>query len=219
MKLNSIFKLTFISILFLQSCFSERHLVGQGKFEKEARTVNAPFTKIRVECAANITLKQADTISIVAKDYENLLPHLRTEVKDSTLIIDYRDIHPIEWSGADLIINVPQITDIDISGKCNVMTKDSFNFENLEITASGVSNFTLKGKAKRVVIDVSGVGYAYLFELPCETAEIAISGTGRAEMNVAKNLTTEISGIGRVLYKGTPSVKKYTSGIGFVKRY
>jgi Putative auto-transporter adhesin, head GIN domain len=219
MKNNIIYLPALFLVFFLNSCYIERHISGEGRFTGEKRDITAYFNKIRVECAANITLRQGDTVKVSVKDYENLLTYLKTEVRDSTLIIDYKDVNPLEWSGADIDITVPQISNFDISGKCNVRTAGNFNFEDLKIYASGMSNFTLRGSAQHLTVDISGMGYAYLFEMPCETAKVDLSGTGRAELNVKNNLKVNISGIGRVMYKGTPSVTKSVSGIGRVKSY
>jgi hypothetical protein len=54
--------------------------------------------------------------------------------------------------------------------------------------------------------------------LQVETAELSISGAGKAEVAVSETLKVAISGAGKVTYTGNPTVEKDVSGAGSIRR-
>jgi hypothetical protein len=77
----------------------------------------------------------------------------------------------------------------------------------------------LSGSAKDVGVDISGAVDLFAYDLLAENYKLGISGAGKAEINVSKNLKLDISGAATVHYKGTPTnISQDISGAGSVKK-
>ena len=155
---------------------------------------------------------------MVAKDYENLLPHLSTRILGNRLIIDYDDTWIIH-SAAEVTVTMPRLTGIDISGSSNLGTIGTFKFDDLGITVSGSGDLILAGSAKNLNLKVSGSSNLRAFDMPCDTARIMISGSGDVQMSVNKLLDVNISGSGDLIYKGNPSIISRISGSGRIRKF
>lgn len=125
--------------------------------------------------------------------------------------------------------SLASLKEIKLAGSGNARTNGVFrNIENLklEIEGSGEFDFTLgeiqsletkvigmgvvnlAGFAFHSFIDLSGLGgEVKAFDLTSTTCEIKIAGSGECEVTVDRSLDIEISGNGKVCYKGTPALK------------
>jgi len=54
--------------------------------------------------------------------------------------------------------------------------------------------------------------------LQVKTAELSISGAGKAEVSASDSLKVAISGAGKVTYNGNPTVEKHVSGAGTIRK-
>ncbi|MEM1122662.1 MAG: DUF2807 domain-containing protein [Bacteroidota bacterium] len=79
--------------------------------------------------------------------------------------------------------------------------------QSLETKVSGTGVIDLAGFAIHHFIDMSGSGKVKAFDLTSTTCDIKISGLGECEVTVVRSLNVDMSGIGKVCYKGTPWVK------------
>ena len=163
-------------LIFLTGCIKEA-LSGWGNIASENRTVIGSFNEIEVKGSFNVFVKQGDSLKVVAKDYENLLPHLSTRILGNRLIIDYDDTWIIH-SAAEVTVTMPRLTGIDIRGSSDLGTIGTFKFDDLGITVSGSGDLILAGSAKNLNLKVSGSSNLRAFDMPCDTARITISGSG-----------------------------------------
>jgi Putative auto-transporter adhesin, head GIN domain len=212
-----LYSLPALFLVFLTGCFKER-ITGWGNIGSENRTVRASFNEIEVKSAINLLIKQGDSLQIVVKDYENILPNLTTRVLGNRLIIDYNDVL-INRSEGEVTVTLPRLTSLEVSGSSDIGTIGNFKFDNLGITISGSTDMVLAGSAKNVNMKITGSGDLKAYDLPCDTARSTISGSGTGKVNVQKLLDVNISGSGDLIYKGNPSVSTHISGSGRVQRF
>jgi hypothetical protein len=85
---------------------------------------------------------------------------------------------------------------------------------NGSIDGSGIIQFF--GEASRSDFNISGSGEIRAYELPVDTCEAEISGSGNMYVNVQNLLKAKISGSGSVYYLGNPVVDSEISGSGSV---
>lgn len=87
-----------------------------------------------------------------------------------------------------------------------------------EIATSGSGKIKAAGVISESNIGISGSGLVDIKELVSEKSTTKISGSGKVNLNVTKELDAKVSGSGSVYYTGNPEVKKIsTSGSGKVK--
>ena len=204
-------------LVFLTGCFKEP-ITGWGTIASENRIVSSPFNEIEVKGSFNVFVKQGDSLKIVVKDYQNLLPYLTTRVLGNRLIIDYTDAWVLHSEG-EVTVTMPRLSNIDITGSSEVGTIGTFKFDDLGINVSGSGNLILAGSVKNMNMKISGSGNLRAYDLPCDEAKIIISGSGNGQMNVNKLLDVTISGSGDLVYKGNPTVTSRISGSGRIRRF
>jgi hypothetical protein len=89
-----------------------------------------------------------------------------------------------------------------------------------KITAgiSGSGSVSLKGQTKDFMIDLTGAGHAYCYDLLTENTTVQISGAGSAQVYASITLKADVSGAGNISYKGNASVSQQISGAGSVNK-
>jgi hypothetical protein len=206
-----------VSVLFLTGCYKDV-VLGTGDIVSEQRRINGTFSEILVKGSMDLFVQQGDSIKVVAKDFSNVLPYLTTRVSGNRLVIDYEDAW-IRESRGEVTVTLPKLTGIEISGSSEVGTIGAFKCDDLLVNVSGSGNINLVGTAKRLNLRVSGSGDFRAFEMPTDTARITISGSGKGQLTVNKLLDVVISGSGDVIFKGNPNVTSQISGSGRVRKF
>jgi len=232
MKIKHLFFIL-ITFIILTSCFNT--IDGNGTIVTETRDIDN-FNEIDVAGAYELILVQGNKVALEVVADENLLEHIRTEVKNNTLFISNKesirkskslklfitvvDLKKIDASGAVNIHNKnilqAEYLDIDVSGAAELNLIVDLN--DFELDLSGASETTLKGKTKNFDIDISGAGELNAKDFEVENAKIDLSGAASANVFVTKNLDVDIAGAGSVKYKGNPTIKKEVSGAGSIKQ-
>jgi Putative auto-transporter adhesin, head GIN domain len=202
--------------LAMMSCIEDR-VFGSGSILTEKRTITTPFKEIRIKNSMDVTIKQGDSLSVEVKDYGNLLPYITTRVSGNTLIID-SDAW-IRHSVGVVMITLPTLTGVEVDGSGNISTVGNFTFNDLSLIVDGSSNFSLAGSCKTLTAKIYGSGSIHAFDMPTETANVSVSGSGALKLNVLRTLDVAISGSGDVMYKGDPSVTSRITGSGRVYKY
>lgn len=213
-------------------------LEGSGKLITEERKVSN-FDRVSLSGFGEVTIHQGETESLTVRTDDNIMPYIKTEVRNRTLELGFtpsgsrRSINPSDGIHFDLVVK--DISRLDISGAGSV-TIDSLTAEKLLIDLSGagsleISNLAadelvskISGAGSVVVagqvtgqeLNHSGLGSYYAGDLESETALVTISGAGSATLWVRETLDVKVSGIGNIIYYGTPRVIQNVTGLGKV---
>jgi hypothetical protein len=210
---------------------------GSGNVVTETRKVSG-FDAVSVSYPAQVLIKQGSTESLKIEAEDNLLPNLKTEVKNGTLEIFYRrengkhvnptktvritivakDLNDVDFTSAgELIIEnfETDSLDVSLSGAGNV-NFDEIDVKTLAVSLSGAGSATASGIADSLDLTISGFGDFKGKELHCQDAQVSISGAGSATVWVDEDLKAEVSGAGSISYYGSPSVTRQISGVGGV---
>jgi flagellar biogenesis protein FliO len=216
--------------------FLARGVDGSGNVVKENREVQA-FHGIEAGSAFRIEVVKGDKQSVVIETDDNIQELIKLKVDDGVLEIETKgNIRNPEKLNAYIVM--PVLDDLDLSGACNLISKDRFEsdkmdidlsgasglkinikVDNLDLEQSGASKATISGFADHMEIDASGASHSYLKDLEVNKAEIDASGASKINVNVMEYLNGECSGASHINYSG--DVKKVdvsTSGAGSVNR-
>jgi hypothetical protein len=208
---------------------------GSGNVITQTREVSG-FDAVNVEYPAQVLIKQGNTESLKIEAEDNLLPNLKTEVKNGTLEIFYKrengkhvnptkivkititvkDLTEVDFTSAgELIIEKLKTDNLDVSlsgaGNLNL---EEIQVQALEVNLSGAGSMTASGTADDLNLNISGFGDFKGAELHDKKAHVDISGAGSATVWVDDSLAAEVSGAGSVSYYGSPSVTRDISGVG-----
>jgi hypothetical protein len=210
---------------------------GSGNVVTETRKVSS-FDSIKVDYPAQVTVSQGKTESIKIEAEDNLLPGLRTDVKNGQLRIYYhvdagkpvnatepirvaivvKDLKDIEFDSAGELtvkgLNTDSL-DLSLSG-AGSLKLDDVVLTKFSVNLSGAGSIFASGSTDNLDLNISGFGSFNGKDLEAQFATANLSGAGSATVWVDKELIANISGVGSVNYYGSASVKKTANGIGGV---
>lgn len=219
---------------FIFSC-NTNCIEGNGRPGSESRDLPV-FTKIELGGAYNLVLTQdSATQSLMIHADENLLPYIKTEVRDGALRV-YSDDNICD--DVKIAIAMNELTNLDVSGAVEVEMTNRFSTQEFQLEASGAVEATLdveaekintsisgageigyRGEAGRHDVRVSGAGELKAFDLVTGIYDIRVSGAAECGIHVLNELHVSASGASSVLYKGNPTViKEDVSGASSIKK-
>lgn len=211
MRASAIFLVLFC--LVLTSC--NRHGVrGSGIAKSEQRSISQ-FTSVEISGTFNATIHCGETPGITVSGDDNILPLVKTEVRNSKLLVyAVQDVDPRTELSVD--IKTPSLNSTSVSGVASVEIQKAQGPE-LTLVLSGAGNMNANGTVDHANLVITGAGSMATRDLRAKSLRITMSGAGKADVFASDTLDVTISGAGSVSYYGNPGqVKKNISGVGFV---
>ena len=210
---------------------------GSGNVVTETRDVSG-FQAIDISYPAQVLVKQGSKESLEIEAEDNLLPGLKTQVKNGVLDIFYKTTngkHVNPTKTVKITIVVKDLTSVDFTSAGD-LTIENLKTNALDVSLSGAGNLKLNkilvkalgvdlsgagsmsasGTADDLSLNISGFGDFKGTDLHSKDAQVDISGAGSATMWVDNNLDAQISGAGSISYYGSASVTKQVNGFGGV---
>jgi len=237
-------KLLYTSILpllalILSSC-NVSVVRGSGHVVSETRPVS-DFNRVELVGSGDVVLTQGSEEALTVEAEDNLMSHLRTEVRGHTLYLGFTDnvaseiivpTRPVKYyvslktleglklSGSGNItaheLQAGQLG-LDISGSGDIVI-DSLTAQTVESSISGSGKVQLsQGNAPEQRVEISGSGNYQGEKVAGQAVTVQISGSGNATVQAQETLEARISGSGDIYYYGTPRVTESVTGSGRVK--
>jgi len=209
---------------------------GEGPVQTETRTVT-DFHAIDLNISGNVEVSIGENYAVEISAQQNLLPLLKTEVKDGALRI-FCDENMNSSEGIKIRVTAPAFDrfslagsgeirvmnalraekmDLNISGSGDVFCPQS-DFGVLDISIVGSGDIELGGKTNDMKADISGSGEVRAKSLTTNTLKVNITGSGTVTADVSMDLVANISGSGDVFYSGSPKVESNVIGSGSVEK-
>lgn len=225
-----------VMLLLLLTACGLSVVQGSGNIQTEARPVSG-FDRVMFAGNGELVITQGDTESLTVEADDNLLPLIKTEVKNGELFIGfdkedwdtfYRPSQPIRFnlalddlsaltlSGSGRATMAELIADhllIEVSGSGSVEV-DQLQASDLSLVLSGSGQVELSGQATLQEVGISGSGTYHGGDLESQTASVSSSGSGSGTLWVRESLEAKLSGSGSVSYYGSPAVTSESSGSG-----
>jgi hypothetical protein len=210
---------------------------GSGTMKTETRKVES-FRAVEVSYPAEVYISQGTAESVKIEAEDNLLPGLKTRVRNNRLEIYYevngdKHVQPTEPVIITIVVKDLEEVNFESAGKLDItgIETDSLSVsvsgagdlkvnditaKDLSVNLSGAGSMTASGTTDKLDVSISGFGDFTGKNLESKDASVDISGAGSASVKVSDTLDAEISGAGSVNYYGSPSVTKQISGVGSV---
>lgn len=191
---------------------------GSGRVVTENRVV-AGFHGVLVSGVGRVVVERTgrEALRITAED--NIVPHLRSEVRDGTLILGPKP--GVSLSPREEMIYHLEVVELD-----RIESSGAVSFEadlgrqpELDVVLSGVCVVEATGSVDRLSLTLSGVTGFGGIGLESARAHIEASGVSWANVWVTDRLDAWASGVSSVRYKGSPAVYAHTSGSSSVNPY
>ena len=192
------------------------------------------FKEIALELSADVTVLKGESTSLVIEAQSNLIDKIKTKIRgDKLTISDEGCINSKER--IKITVYLPELEALEVNGSGNIMVPDTFQVKDitLEINGSGdikgkfiaakiesdirgSGNIILTGSANKHTMEILGSGNIKAGDLPSNSSEVRVSGSGDVFVYAIQNLDVKINGSGTVHYKGKPSVNSSVNGSGKV---
>lgn len=227
----------------ITSCASDwmnkKTIKGNRETITQTREISPDFKQLSTASMIDIVIiPEENDGTVKLKGESNILEYIKTEVKDGSLHIEFKDNYNISSHGKlEVSVKSNQIENILSSGSGDIKTDGTLKIpaltikktgsgdmdlaldvEKLKINTSGSGDFKLKGKAEDFEIDKTGSGDLYAFDFQVNNADINSTGSGDANLNISQKLKFKSTGSGDVKYKGDPTVDSQITGSGSLKK-
>src|SRR4051812_23280755 len=204
-----------LALLMLSGCKFDR-VSGSGATKLEKRSVPA-FTTVDISGAYEVEIVAQKEQSVEIEGDDNLLPLIKTEVKNGVLEISNEKSISTKQK-LRVRISVQQLGGIETSGASNIVATN-VKTDEFKIDSSGASELKVSGEAGTLSIDSSGAGAIDTKDLHAEKVNVHASGAVTAEVYATEALNASVSGGSDVTYYGNPkTVTEDKSGAGTITK-
>ncbi len=209
--MKKLFLISLVSVFVLSSC-NWHKIRGNGSIKTETRDI-AAFEAITCDGGYDVQIKCQEKQSVAIETDENLLPQIKTVVRNNKLYIDTKGML-FPTNGIRIIISVPDITEFTSNGSTDGNI-NNVNNNALDIGINGSGKLHLDGKSGTVHINTSGSSKIDASALISENSDIQINGSGNIQVYATNSINVQINGSGTVKYKGEPkSINQQINGSG-----
>jgi len=180
----------------------------------ETRQVSG-FTGINGSSVFNITITKGNTESLVIEADNNVMPFVRSEVKDGVLNLYLSNgKQQVNIKTLKATIVMKDLNNVTLSGACNLTAKDLFTPEKFKADCSGVSKMDVNLNAGQLSIESSGAGIVTIKANVTGDAGLNVSGTSTIKGGLkANNVNLSSSGTCSIELTGSATnVKINASG-------
>lgn len=215
-------------------------ILGSGRVTTENRSVGN-FDAVLLSGAGDLTITQGDSEALTVDAEDNLMPYIKTEVRNGTLVISFDNgngrTQLTPTKGIRYTLSAKNLKSIDLSGAGRVSSASlkgdqlsigisgagSINIDHVEATTltstlSGAGNLKVAGQVTGQTVVLSGLGSYDAGNLGSQLAKVSVNGAGGATVWARDTLDVTISGAGGVNYYGSPQIQKKISGIGGITK-
>lgn len=218
-KLAIIFGLA-LSLSFITACHGihfGKGIAGSGVRKTEKRIVS-DFKKIEIGGAYEVEIvAQQEQQNLELEGDDNILPLIKTEVKNGTLYINSDRPFNVKKS-IRVKIAAADVQALDVSGACDVNAKN-IKTDRFEINLSGASDVKVQGETTSLKIDSSGASKIDAEKLTARSVNVSTSGAGTTRVFASEELTADASGASTIIYSGEPKVvNKKDSGASSITK-
>lgn len=210
----SIYTILF-SVIVLASCedVDGPQIQGSDNIVSESREVDS-FESVHISSVINATITQGNQ-EVLVRANDNIIDLINIEVRENVLYIDLE-----KGNYGDISINVAisnnQLTAVTTVGVNSVEINEFNDLDHLDVNIEGVGNIRMSGSAEEVEINSSGSSNLEAFNFSSALCEINLTGVGNVQVTVIDELVGALSGVGNILYKGTPNIDVEVTGVGNV---
>lgn len=222
---KSILLLAFITCSFIASA---QKIKGNGNMTTITRSTS-DYDGIKCAGSFDYILVAGTEGNITLEGEENLLEYIVTEVKGGNLIVKTENNVNLRTSkGKTIKITIPfkDINNVSLAGSGDLWNKDKITSTNLDVALAGSGDvvlnveassivgklagsgdLTLKGNTNELEAKVSGSGDFHGFNLQSNHTNIAVAGSGDAEVVSNISLKARVAGSGDIEYRGNPKTE------------
>ncbi|MCG8453256.1 MAG: DUF2807 domain-containing protein [Spirochaetales bacterium] len=194
---------------------------NQGALVVRVRDDLRNFSKVRVEGAWTITIRQGDEFSVQLEVPESASQ--MAYVRNETLVfksLNWKSLNS-NGQGLDAYVTMPKLTKISLNGAGD-LSFTGFDESHIEVNVDGAGGVTgMESSADSVKIELDGVGEVDFGDVLTKDATVNLDGLGGVTLRMDGGiLDGRINGLGGISYYGQVQREQVKiNGLGEVKRH
>lgn len=229
----TVMSLMLVCITNAQS-WGNKKIKGNGKIVTETRTTG-DYDGIKCAGSMDYILVAGEEGKITLEGDSNLLEYIITEIKGDYLVVKTKKGINMSYKNNTIKITIPfkDISTVSLAGSGDLYSKDTIETNKLSVSLAGSgdlkldikTNFvkgaiagsgdlTLEGSTNELEAKVAGSGDFHGFGLQSDDTDVAVAGSGDAEVVSNKTLKARVAGSGDIVYKGNPEKDTKVAGSG-----
>ena len=221
--------------------WGNKKIKGNGSVISKKRNVSS-YDQIKVKGSLDVALISGTEGSLHIKGESNLIPHVKTEIKNNALHIYVEKGYSINTSkGKNIVVTVPfiDLNEVTLSGSGDIYSdaiiktsnfitnisgsgdiRLSIEASNIESSVSGSGDLVMKGSTQKLACKVTGSGDLKAYDLAAKDVVAEVTGSGDIKVTSTESLKARVTGSGDVDYKGNPEkIDKKVHGSGDISAY
>ncbi|MCL2138561.1 MAG: DUF2807 domain-containing protein [Treponema sp.] len=200
-RLIGVFAAALVTVL-ATGCHFHLH-DGNGRITSEERTVDEGFYGVVLEGVGDVNIRPGETYrgrdyAVVVTTDSNIQDMVVITTDSSNVYVDERGRRGFNPTKLKIDVYLPELRKASLKG-----------VGNIKVSSGSVSS---------LAISLSGVGDIDAQNYRAQTVEVTHSGVGNVKTWAENVLTGKHSGIGDILYRGSPVKNISGSGIGKVRQ-
>ena len=230
--------LILLVFLLLSGC-SYSMLIGSGVLTTDTRD-SSGFTAITLEDCGELDIVQGSVDSLTIQAEDNLMPFIKSEVKDARLTLGLRPNYQVNsiqnTMPVKYFVSVKNLKEIELSGAGKIFTNgitagtlkvvedgagtiqlDRLKAKELDLYLDGKGNTRVSGQVDYQIVEVGGPGKYDADELDSSFASVDMNGSGAATVWVKHALNVLLNSNGSAHYFGNPVLHVDNTGQGVVE--
>ncbi len=231
--MKTLFKLSAVLFLLIgtTSCFMDG-VKGDGNVITKNRKISDDFSRVEVSRGLDLYLTKSKNVSLEVEADENLHELIQTEVRDGVLrITSSRNI----WSASSkkVHLNVDHLNGISINSGADLVTRNTFESEELELRiSSGASaemelkvddlscdissgaDIVLSGEAENFSVSSSSGSDVKAYELEARNCNAEASSGSDIKLTAIETIEARATSGADIKYKGSPRVLQQEDNSG-----
>jgi hypothetical protein len=196
------------------------------------------FDRVDFRGIGRLILSQGEKQSVTVTASEDVISHVRTEVREGVLIVSLRWwpgmlFRFLEMKTLQVQLVVEDLAGLKVSGAGIVESREGLQVKELDINLSGAGQIHLELQGRRIATHLTGAGRVVLWgeaaeqdirmtgagsiqaeRLVSRNAKIHSSGAGECRIHATESLDVRLSGAGKVSYLGNPQIQSRVTGAG-----
>ena len=180
-------------------------IVGSGNVASETRSVSG-FSKVALSGVGRLEIRHTGSESLTVRADDNLLEHMRSEVRDGVLILGNGP--GVNFRTNNEIVYLLTVSELDALTLAGVTFADvrGIDTDVFTVNISGVAGAKVRGDADRQRVTVTGVSLYDAEDLDSRVVDIDISGVSAAKVRASEQLSGSVRGLSTLEYIGNPTV-------------
>jgi len=212
-----------VALAGLGACDSHDHhdvcspQVGSGNVVTESRPVQG-FAAVELSGAGHLIIEQAGVESLNVTAEDNVLPLVRSEVRNGRLVLGFEPGASVTVTREVLFrLSVRDLSEVEAVGASRVEIR-GVDAAELALRLVGASDVRATGVVGRTRLTLVGASSCEAPDLHSRVLLADLSGASRARVRVSDSLEVNASGASILEYLGDPSLTTNVSGGSLVRR-